>query len=137
LHGTYLALEKFIRDRFGLSEKPSSFFTLIPLALLTYLLVLVTWVFFRAQDMATAGNLLGAMFLGSEHGSFCSDSHVRRVIALSAGLLAFSWYMRASSLANLAGRLRWWMISIVLAALMLTLFLNSSGDSRGFIYFQF
>ncbi len=137
LHGSYLAVEKFIQERFGASAGPARTLWMIPGALLTYLLVLVTWVFFRAQDMAATGHILGAMFLGSEHSNLCSGSHIQRVMALSAGLLVFSWFMRESSLANLAGRLRWWMISILLAALLLTLFLNSSGDSRGFIYFQF
>ena len=48
LHGTYLAVERWLKARFaGWKPGPAA---IVALGLLTYVLVNITWVFFRAED---------------------------------------------------------------------------------------
>ena len=59
LHGLYLSAERWLRARFkGFTPGRAS---LLGLALLTFLLVNITWVFFRAKTFAGAGVVLKGM----------------------------------------------------------------------------
>jgi len=58
------------------------------------------------------------------------------VLGVTIGLLTWHWLMRDLSFEELADRAPWWLWSIALAAMMLTLALQT-GDNRAFIYFQF
>ena len=59
LHGLYLSAERWLRSRFkGFTPGRLS---MLGLALLTFLLVNVTWVFFRAKTFAAAGVVLKGM----------------------------------------------------------------------------
>jgi alginate O-acetyltransferase complex protein AlgI len=64
LHGLYLIIERMLHS-LGAGQR---FFERTPVrlavALLTYLLVSVAWVFFRAQDFHSAFHLLTTMFTG-------------------------------------------------------------------------
>src|SRR6476620_19823 len=60
LHGTYLAGERLLRSRFA-GYRPGRW-ALFGLALLTYALVNITWVFFRAHGFVQAWSMLGGMF---------------------------------------------------------------------------
>ena len=55
LHGAYLGIERWLRQRELTPRIPA-----VPAALLTYLLVLITWVFFRAQSFEDSWYLLHA-----------------------------------------------------------------------------
>ena len=59
LHGLYLSAERWLKARFkGFTPGRA---TLVGLALLTFLLVNITWVFFRAKTFAGAGVVLKGM----------------------------------------------------------------------------
>jgi alginate O-acetyltransferase complex protein AlgI len=59
LHGTYLSVERWLKARFkGVTPGRVA---VLALALLTFLLVNVTWVFFRAKTFAGAGTVLKGM----------------------------------------------------------------------------
>src|SRR5712671_3423391 len=59
LHGLYLSIERWLKGRFrGFTPGRTA---LLGLALLTFLLVNVTWVFFRAKTFAGAGLVLKGM----------------------------------------------------------------------------
>jgi alginate O-acetyltransferase complex protein AlgI len=59
LHGLYLSAERSLRTRFkGFTPGRAS---MLGLALLTFLLVNITWVFFRAKTFAGAGVVLKGM----------------------------------------------------------------------------
>jgi alginate O-acetyltransferase complex protein AlgI len=137
LHGTYLAAERFIRERWGDEWLRSTWARELCFVGVTHLLVLITWVFFRAQDMDSALHLLSVMFTGSDAKMLSPDNQVLRVLAATAFMLSAHWFLRHSTLEDLAGRVSWWLVSALIAGLMLTMFLNAGGDSRGFIYFQF
>ena len=59
LHGLYLSAERWLRARFK-GVTPGRL-ALLGLALLTFLLVNITWVFFRAKTFAGAGVVLTGM----------------------------------------------------------------------------
>ena len=60
LHGLYLAVERLLRSRFS-SYRPGPV-ALVLLGLLTYALVNITWVFFRAHSFEKAWQVLAGMF---------------------------------------------------------------------------
>ncbi len=158
LHGLYLGLERLLKDRFsrekpvrqpawsgqvitraslmpGLSVSPGA--TRFGLALLTFLVVSVTWVFFRAPDFSKATLLLLGMF-----GVIPVKITILKTLALlkvgliTAGMLGFQWYMREKSVAQVAGRLPAWGLGLVWTFMLIVLVLTQK-SSNSFIYFQF
>jgi len=64
LHGSYLIINhgwRELRTRLGLSSEASSHFGIWLARTITFLFVVVAWVFFRAADMDAALNMLSAM----------------------------------------------------------------------------
>jgi alginate O-acetyltransferase complex protein AlgI len=59
LHGLYLSVERWLRGRFK-SFTPGRA-SIVGLALLTFLLINITWVFFRAKTFSGAGTVLKGM----------------------------------------------------------------------------
>ncbi len=136
LHGLYLAIERLVRflwrGRPAISSAPAR----IGLALLTFMLVCVAWVFFRAQDFSGALRILAAMFSGGIGTLVFGRVKTTVVLAVTVGLLCGSWVLRESSLENAVERVPWWLRSMALAAMLVSLAL-APGDDRAFIYFQF
>ena len=164
LHGTYLCVERLLRPRKaptdvspGLetaqaTEKVAvvtatasfapAFFSrksvqLFFAALLTFFLINVTWVFFRAQDFGTAWRLLGSMFGIIENGTpVLTTLAVLKVSIITIGLVGTHWVMRNTSVLQVAQNIKWWMVSIVWTLLLIMLIISQESSSS-FIYFQF
>jgi hypothetical protein len=102
----------------------------------TFVLVSVTWVFFRAQSFAQAFQLLEQLVQPSWSYSLTTRAQVARIVVLTVLMLAGQWMLRNASLEEAVTRLRWGTRSLVLALLIACLAL-SPGDDRAFIYFQF
>ena len=157
LHGFYLWVEKFFKDiatkrtrlvtadalpgmSHNVAAKPvpakktiKTFF----LALLTFFLVNVTWVFFRSSTFTKAWDLLKSMF-GQVH-----DGHVLlktltiiKVAVIITCMVIFHWCMRNTKVLDVANKMRWWMLAIIWTILVLLL-IWSQESSSSFIYFQF
>jgi D-alanyl-lipoteichoic acid acyltransferase DltB (MBOAT superfamily) len=156
LHGLYLALERLLKDRF-LSGKPvpqpagqvitkASMMPRLPispnvarfgLALITFLVVSITWVFFRAPDFTKAMMILLAMFgVIPVKITILTTLALLKVGIITVGLLGFQWYMREKSVAQVAGRLPAWGLGLVWAFMLIVLVLTQK-SSNSFIYFQF
>lgn len=144
LHGTYLCLERLIRERRGRRETPTV--TLVRAgiaptqffyALLIFFFVVITWVFFRATTFAQAGGLLASM-AGAVHGATPLLSTLAMVKAgvVVAGLLLTQWLLRNTSLTALAYRMPWWLTGLAWSCMMLLIFLGQE-STGSFIYFQF
>ncbi|HVF80356.1 MAG TPA: MBOAT family O-acyltransferase [Flavisolibacter sp.] len=165
LHGIYLSVERILKGKKGSSGNLSSgdrvpVVTVIEphvtkqaslapaflqkksvknfmLALLTFFLVNVTWVFFRAQDFATAWRLLGSMFGSDDGGTAILPTIGIYKVAVVVTLMFFShWFLRNTNVLEVAKKMKWWAVSLVWAA-MLILLLLSQESSGSFIYFQF
>ncbi|MEO6131566.1 MAG: MBOAT family O-acyltransferase [Saprospiraceae bacterium] len=152
LHGFYLWVERFIRERFG--TKPQ----LVPeiaagvstagitigrrsraflYALFTFFLINVTWVFFRAGTFKQAWTMLGSMF-GITHGGapFLTSISIIKVSVIVTIMLIVHWLMRDSSVLKLAYKIPWWVLSIAWAFMLFSIMLSQESTSS-FIYFQF
>ena len=135
LHGMYLIAERGLRARFS-GYRPGAF-ALFALGLLTYALINVTWVFFRARDFATAWRVLRGM-AGFNAGSkpILPTVFVASTAAVVGALVATHWYMRDRTLESVVARVP---APLVAAALGLMAFaiVISQGAGNAFIYFQF
>jgi alginate O-acetyltransferase complex protein AlgI len=137
LHGAYLAVERFLTERFSGSRFTTTTASRIGLALLTYVLVLVTWVFFRAQDFPSAWRLLRSMFgLAGEGEKVLYWIGIIEVAAVTAVMLAAHWRLRETRLETVVERTPAWIIA-ALWTLMVFAIITTQGSGNAFIYFQF
>lgn len=157
LHGLYLMIEKFIQDfkirlkpqpqlvsqpvivqgfmapRFLKKVQSSNFF----LALLTFFLVNVTWVFFRSPDFTSAWRMLTSMFTNVPKGAMLlSTLTIIKVSVIVVCMVAFHWMMRNTRVLNVVNKMPWWLVGLIWSA-MLILIMLSQESSSSFIYFQF
>jgi alginate O-acetyltransferase complex protein AlgI len=107
------------------------------LGILTYALVNVTWVFFRAKTFAKAWSVLGGM-AGTNAGAepLLSTFNLFMVAGIVAGILVTHWYMRARTLESVLARMPPLIIGM-LWGVMLFAIVAAQGDGSAFIYFQF
>ena len=134
LHGTYLVIERLLRPVLAGAEWTRTFLGRCLGGALTYALVCVAWVFFRAADLGSATKIAGAMFGFAEHGSKVRAEYWP---ALIIGLLLVLVHARSrdTDWEVIGARLR---LRILVPVLAIMLFLIAiSADSRAFIYFQF
>lgn len=154
LHGTYLIVERLITRRITSEESlqlspvvaQSTFvpgitslksIQLVCGMLLTFFLVNITWVFFRAPDFATSGRMLASMFGVIPNGATVLSSHdILKVFTVMVILVLIHWRMRDTNLVAALQRTPWWITAFVWAVMGVMLLLSQqTGDS--FIYFQF
>ena len=135
LHGLYLAVERGLRARFaGYRPGPLATFAL---GLLTYALVNVTWVFFRADSFGEAWSLLRGMAgLNAGAAPILPTSLLAPALAIVAGIVAAHWAMRLRTLEGFIAVRRPAVLSGAWA-LMLFAVVATQGSGNAFIYFQF
>ncbi|GMR17201.1 MAG: MBOAT family protein [Gammaproteobacteria bacterium] len=137
LHGAYLAAERWLVARLGHHEVWNKFAARVLLALLTYFLVNITWVFFRAADFASAWQMIVTMLTFETSGKKVLSTVliVQTVVTISA-MLGVHWWMRNRRLEDVIGRLPVWLTGVTWGVL-LALIVTTQGGSDAFIYFQF
>ncbi len=138
LHGFYLVAERLVQGIVPPSEvwrKPLARFLL---GMLTFALVCIAWVFFRASSIQQALTLIAAMFGMTSHAgeALLTRGAITVVVATMAVVLALQWLLRDLSVEEAAGRCPP-LVRIALLAGMLVSVLSFSGADRAFIYFQF
>lgn len=149
LHGFYLWVEKWIRDKWpGNKAKENADVavagvtgSMLPwafiYALFTFFLVNVTWVFFRAATFSQAWTILGSMFgLAGSAKPLLTTLAIIKVSTIVIVMVMAHWWMRNTSVLSLANRIPWWVLSIVWALMLCALALSQESSSS-FIYFQF
>ncbi|TFG62617.1 MAG: MBOAT family protein [Gemmatimonadales bacterium] len=137
LHGVYLAGERFLRGRFTGARIATVWIFRIGLALLTYFLVNLTWVFFRAQDFPTAWRIVRSMLLLSPGGKVVlPPDGVALVVAVTLGMLVAHGTMRNRRLEDVVSRAPWWLLGFTWAVMLFAI-LITQGVGDAFIYFQF
>jgi D-alanyl-lipoteichoic acid acyltransferase DltB (MBOAT superfamily) len=158
LHGTYLCVEKLIRERFVSRPKPPETPVEVPvvvqaslapsflknstlnnflLALFTFFLVNVTWVFFRATNFSTAWRMLSSMFGQTENGvAILPTIDMIKVTTVVVFMVIVHWFMRNTSVMQVAQKIKWWGLSIVWSLMIIALIVSQK-SSDSFIYFQF
>ena len=137
LHGLYLAIERRCQKAFGhLAWLKAGLMPLL-LGLLTYLLVNITWVFFRAQSFPQAFGLVQSMVgLNPEGKPVLATIHMIEAALVTLLMLLVHWRMRNTTLESVVAKLSWWAVGFIWAC-MLFLIIITQGSGDAFIYFQF
>jgi len=135
LHGVYLAAERVLRARFA-NYRPGPL-AFVALGLLTYTLVNVTWVFFRAKTFGKAWIVLRAWRARTMPPSRSWQTFsLFSVAAIVGGILLTHWLMRARTLESVIARAPAAAVSMIWA-LMAFAIIIAQGAGSAFIYFQF
>lgn len=135
LHGLYLAVERWLRQRFG-DYRPGPF-ALVMLGLLTYALVNITWVFFRASTFEKAWLVLKGMFgFNATPEPILAAVHLAAVAVIVGGIVFAHWRMRTRTLESLVSATPAPILATAWAAMALTVIIEQ-GTGNAFIYFQF
>jgi D-alanyl-lipoteichoic acid acyltransferase DltB (MBOAT superfamily) len=128
-HGVLLAIERMVwgrRERTGLAR--------IPLTILTFLLVCVGWVFFRAKTFATAVFVLGQMLSRVPGHSLLTAWQWRMAIFALVVALAEEYRGLLSRLTIAPAWAR--TVAVIIALLAIELF-SATDQTIPFVYFQF
>ena len=135
-HGMLLVIERLARHLFGgisLFHKPAA---RVLLGLLTFVLVTLTWVLFRAADVDSALRLFAVMLTPSTEIYVADLRDVLAVLGVVAALLGTHWFMRNREFGSALKRLPWPVIGLLLGAMLIAILLTP-GEERDFIYFEF
>lgn len=157
LHGFYLWVEKAIADfrhdkvaaiaatpagEVGVLGpvpemlKPKVFRNFM-IAMATFFLINVTWVFFRATNFHDAWSVLTAMFGFTKGGeAMLTTLAIYKVIVIVTGMVIVSWIMRDKKVLEVIYKLPWWLVGLFWTIIIL-LIVWSQESSSSFIYFQF
>ncbi len=136
LHGFYLWVEKAILDARKETSKPS-FVPKFLLAMGTFFLVNVTWVFFRAGTFTQAGSILQSMFgMMPKGNAVLTTLAIWKVGVIVVGMVIAQWLMRNRLVLEVIPKLSWWAFGSIWAVMLLLLIWSQESGSS-FIYFQF
>ena len=131
LHGLYLSVERFMRSRKLLLRES------ILTALGTFFFVNITWVFFRAEDFKSAGDMLKSMFFLAENGKAVLETSYLLVVWIVIALLfAGHWIFRHSNLETIASKVPWWVLGGIWGFMLFATLISQASGAQ-FIYFQF
>jgi D-alanyl-lipoteichoic acid acyltransferase DltB (MBOAT superfamily) len=137
LHGVYLAVERWIRRRSGVAGDPASPWNRVGLALVTYGLVNVTWVFFRAETFDGAARVLAGMAgLAEGPEAILPTIYMLKTGVIITAIVVVQWLMRNRDLEGIVARTPWWVSGLVAAAMLFAVII-AQGSGDAFIYFQF
>jgi len=134
LHGFYLVAERILKSRINIKINA---YNGIAFALITYTLVNITWVFFRAREFSVAKSMISSMFFLNPNGEKILQSFdILKVFTLIGLLFICHWLMRSTSLKEVSLKTPAWILGIIWAS-MFFLIAISQGSGDQFIYFQF
>jgi len=153
LHGLFLCIEKMVKSwtrkqsKAVIVEEMVLQAAIIPirsknasnfvLALLTFVLVNITWVFFRAPNFDSAVLILLCMFgVITQAPKMLSTPDMLKIGLVTLGLVTTHWNMRNRSVKNLFKSLPWWFSGSVWAVMLILIVLTQK-STGSFIYFQF
>ncbi len=135
LHGIYLSVERVLRTRYARYEPgPVALFAF---GMLTYLLINLTWVFFRARDFGKAWSVLAGM-VGANGGStpLLDTYSLVSVGLIVAAIVGTHWAMRRRTLESVVAGISPALLAVALG-LMAFAVVIAQGTGNAFIYFQF
>lgn len=136
-HGALLVIEYagkqlFAGQRQFLDRKAVQAF----LGMVTFIVICLTWVLFRADSLDSATHLFGAMLLPLQGAALITTSDITTVALVMLGLLAAHAFMRHRNFDKTLKALPWPFLATAIATMLLAILL-SPGEERDFIYFEF
>jgi alginate O-acetyltransferase complex protein AlgI len=136
VHGLLLVVERVARQLFENSTLVRTAGMQFILGVATWIAICLTWVLFRAEDPASAAELLTSMLTFDAAESLLGNGEIVTVVAVVASLLATHWFMRNRSFESVFKGLAWPVAGLILGAMLIAIVL-SPGEERDFIYFEF
>ena len=137
LHGLFLALERWLEERFAGARIAQNVVFQFFIALVTYFAVNITWVFFRAQDFSTAfGMIVSMVGLQTDAIAVVPTIRVIHTVVVIGSLVSVHWFMRQRSLEDVAARTPTWLLGVLWGAMLFAI-ITTQGTGDAFIYFQF
>jgi D-alanyl-lipoteichoic acid acyltransferase DltB (MBOAT superfamily) len=137
LHGSYLAAERWLKEHSLRWKLPSGLALKLLLALVTYTLVNVAWVFFRAKTLHSAFFMLGGMAgLHTNAAAVLPTVQILETVVCIVGLLAVQWYMRDRTLEHVVTQSPPLLVATAWACMAFVIIITQ-GRGDAFIYFQF
>jgi len=134
LHGLYLAVERALRKYIRYRPGPLG---MAVIGLATFVIVTVTWAFFRAKTELIAFSVLKGMIgLNPVAKPLVTGIYIISTILIVSGIVAAHWVMRDRTLEAVVAKVHPAIVTIVLA-LMATAVIIEHGTGNAFIYFQF
>jgi alginate O-acetyltransferase complex protein AlgI len=136
LHASYLCLERVVIWLWPAWLFPWRRFRLAGAMLLTFFLICVTWVFFRAPSIERAGSILHSMFTARIRRSQLDPYMLWLSLAVMFVVVMYQWAVRDKTAEQI-----WESIpqplQALLVALAMFLILATPVQQKAFIYFQF
>jgi len=135
IHGLYLSVERLLRARFS-GYRPGPLAMLV-LGLLTYALVNITWVFFRAHTFGKAWQVLRGMF-GFNAGAspILPTWPLVSVAVIIGGIVLAHAAMRRRTLESMLTTVSTPLLACTWAVMLFAIVITQ-GSGNAFIYFQF
>jgi D-alanyl-lipoteichoic acid acyltransferase DltB (MBOAT superfamily) len=132
LHGAWLAIERKMRGGSSVTLGGPR----LGLTVLTFAVVTLTWIPFRADSAATAAGIIA----GLSHWTLpLALGPIERPLCLVAIAATLSWQfrLRDRSLEDAFREIDTIPLAAAVGGCLIAIFLSSGGDQRAFIYFQF
>ncbi len=137
LHGLYLAGERILREITPQQKWFSGWPFKFAMALITYFLVNITWVFFRAGSFGEASMMLASMFgLAKDPQKVLYLNAIIPALLVIGGMVLTHWLMRSTTKEAVIAKTPGWVIASVWTFMLFMLIITQGSDSA-FIYFQF
>ena len=134
LHGSYLIIERVLKKFVKISTEQWA--VQVILALITFTLVNISWVFFRADGFENAINILQSMFFIHGEKAILLTNELVLVLGLMFIVFISHFAMRKRSLVQVINQSPNWLIIVLWTLMLFGLFtVQTSGEQ--FIYFQF
>ena len=135
LHGLFLVAERALRSRCA-GYRPGVLAS-FGLGVLTWLLVNIAWVFFRADSLVEAGSLLHGMAgLNGDATPLLAGAHLLSVALIIGAMVGVHAWMRSRTLEAMLARMPPAALAIVWGLMAFAIIIEQ-GDGDAFIYFQF
>jgi len=135
LHGSYLSAERRLKQHFA-HYRPSKR-ELAAIGALTFVLINITWVFFRAKDFTVAATILRSMAgLAVKPVGMIAALPMLYAMTIVAGIVATHWAMRGQTLEIAIERTPAWLVGTIWAIMGIAI-VAEQGTGSAFIYFQF
>ena len=135
LHGLYLSVERWLRQRFA-GYRPGRA-VLIAFGVLTFVLINITWVFFRAKDFSVAAQMLTSMAgMAATPIPMIAALPMLYAMVIVAGIVGTHWAMRDKTLEIAIERTPAWVVGGLLSIMAIAI-VAEQGKGSAFIYFQF
>ncbi|MEK9628010.1 MAG: MBOAT family O-acyltransferase [Nitrospinota bacterium] len=135
LHGTYLVVEHLLKQKFPDLNWVKSLAGRFILTGITFILVSIAWIFFRAGDFPTACMILGSLisFSGAQ---ILPTLEIIQVSVVVGTLLGSHWYLHEKRLEHAMQDMPAWWVVVIWTTMLFGIILMQGG-ANAFIYFQF